>query len=186
MPHTINIKTSPLVQYIFSNTAVAPIWLIVRVYVGWQWLEAGWGKVINPAWTGATAGTALTGFLNGSLQKMNGAHPDVSAWYGSFITNFALPHVTIFSYIVAYGELLVGIGLILGVFTGIAAFFGATMNMNFLLAGAISVNPQLLLLELLLIFAWRNAGWVGGDRWVLPWLGTPWQSGKEIRGVSHT
>ena len=37
--------------------------------------------------------------------------------------------------LVAVGELLIGVGLILGVFTGIAAFFGAFMNWNFMMAG---------------------------------------------------
>jgi hypothetical protein len=34
---------------------------------------------------------------------------------------------------VAYGELLIGIALIGGAFVGIAAFFGAFMNFNFML-----------------------------------------------------
>jgi thiosulfate dehydrogenase [quinone] large subunit len=33
------------------------------------------------------------------------------------------------------------------------------------------------LFEILLILAWRNAGYIGLDRWVLPALGTPWQPG---------
>ncbi len=78
---------------------------------------------------------------------------------------------------VAWGELLVGIALILGAFTGIAAFFGAFMNMNFLLAGAVSTNPILLLGQLFLILAWRVAGWLGLDRYLLPKLKTPWFRG---------
>jgi hypothetical protein len=42
------------------------------------------------------------------------------------------------------GELLVGIGLIVGALTGIAAFFGVFMNMNLLLAGAVSINQIIL------------------------------------------
>jgi len=92
--------------------------------------------------------------------------------------NVAVPHVTLFSYFVTYGELLVGIGLVLGAFAGLAAFFGAFMNLNYLFAGTISTNPFLFVIQLFLILAWRNAGWLGLDRWLLPWLGVPWQPGK--------
>jgi uncharacterized membrane protein YphA (DoxX/SURF4 family) len=44
---------------------------------------------------------------------------------------------------VSWGETLVGVGLILGAFTGIAALFGSLMNMNYLLAGAVSINLSL-------------------------------------------
>lgn len=145
-------------------------WLIVRVYVGWQWLEAGWTKLHSPVWTGDQAGLAVKGFLTGALQKAGGAHPDVQGWYAAFVDGFALHHTVLFSYLVSYGELLVGIALILGMFTSVAAFFGAFMNMNYLLAGTVSINPLLLILEVLLIAAWRIAGYVGLDRFVLPRL----------------
>jgi thiosulfate dehydrogenase [quinone] large subunit len=51
------------------------------------------------------------------------------------------------------------------------------MNMNYMLAGAVSINPILLFLELLLILAWRVAGYLGADFALLPFLGTPWQRG---------
>lgn len=89
-----------------------------------------------------------------------------------------LPNAALFSHLVAWGELLVGVGLILGAFTGVAAFFGAFMNMNYLFAGAVSTNPFMFLIQLLLILAWRVAGWYGLDRYLLPMLGTPWKPGK--------
>jgi thiosulfate dehydrogenase [quinone] large subunit len=78
---------------------------------------------------------------------------------------------------VAWGEFLVGVALILGIFTGIAAFFGSFMNMSYLLAGTVSVNPVLLLGATFIVLAWKTAGWWGLDRWVLPLLGTPWRPG---------
>lgn len=172
------IPEPPFSRFIFADTRLAFVWLILRLYVGWEWVQAGYEKIINPVWTGSKAGVALQGFLIGSLKKSSGEHPDVSGWYAEFIHSFALPHTAIFSYIVSYGELLVGIAVILGIFTGIAAFFGAFMNMNYLFAGTVSINPLLFLLELFLILAWRIAGWYGIDRWLLPLLGTPWQPGK--------
>jgi len=75
---------------------------------------------------------------------------------------------------VTFGEVAVGIGLIIGLLTGIAAFFGVFMNMNFLLAGAVSINPIIGGLAIFLVLAWRIAGYYGVDRWLLPLLGTPW------------
>ena len=75
------------------------------------------------------------------------------------------------------GELLIGIALILGIFTGIAAFFGAFMNWNFMMAGTASANPVLFALSIVLILVWKTAGWWGLDRWLLSKLGTPWQPG---------
>ncbi len=172
-----HISEPPIARFMFADTRFAFVWLLIRLYVGWEWLAAGWGKFNNPAWVGEKAGVAIQGFLNGALAKTSGAHPDVSGWYAAFIQNIALPNAPLFSYLVTFGEIAVGIGLILGLFTGIAAFFGTFMNMNFLFAGTVSVNPILLLLQLFLILAWRVAGWFGCDRWLLPLLGTPWDPG---------
>ncbi len=181
IPQTNQIPEPPLSRFLFANTKMAPLWFLLRVYVGWEWVEAGWTKVTSPVWVGPHAGGAVKGFLMGALAKTDGPHPDVSSWYAMFIHNYALHHTTLFSNLVAYGELFVGIALLLGMFTGIAAFFGAFMNMNYLFAGTVSVNPLLFLCELLLILAWRTAGLLGLDGLLLPYLGVPWKLGKLFR-----
>lgn len=155
-----------LSRKIFNNHKIAWLWLVVRVYVGWQWLSAGWEKIINPLWIGPNAGPALSGFIKGALAKATGAHPDVQNWYASFLQNSVLPHVQGWSAVVAYGEVLVGLGLILGLFTGLAAFSGAFMNWNFLMAGTVSVNPILMILSIWIILARRVAGKIGLDRFL--------------------
>ena len=164
------LEQSPVAHFFFQSTKSAPFWLIVRLYVGYEWIMGSMEKLANPAWFGTGAGSALQGFLQGAFAKAGGAHPDVQTWYVSFLQGFVMPHLTLFSNMVAVGELLVGIALVLGVVTGVAAFFGAFMNLNFLLAGTVSVNPQLIVLEFLLVFAWRVAGYWGGDRYALPFL----------------
>nr|WP_280527545.1 DoxX family membrane protein [Deinococcus humi] len=158
---------------LFADPRLAPLWLLLRLYVGYEWLSAGWGKVTNPAgvWVGEKAGVAVSGFLNGALAKTGGDHPDVAGWYAWFVQHVALPNAAAFSYMVAYGELLVGTALVLGLFTGIAAFFGGFLNANFLLAGTVSSNPLLFILATWLVLGWRVAGWWGLDRWVLPRFG---------------
>lgn len=80
-------------------------------------------------------------------------------------------------------ELLIGVALIVGLFTGLAAFGGALLNFNFLLAGTASTNPVLFILAIALILAWKVAGHYGLDRFVLPALGTLWQVGSLITPV---
>lgn len=171
------IEESRISKFIFGSTKMAVIWLIVRIYVGWAWLEAGLHKVHDAAWVGTDAGTALEGFVKGALSKTGGEHPDVQNWYAWFLEHVVLPHSDLWAHMIAWGEVLVGIALIVGLFTGIAAFFGSFMNINFLLAGTVSVNPVLFTLATGLVLAWRVAGYIGIDRYVLPRLGTPWSPG---------
>ncbi|AZI44875.1 DoxX family protein (plasmid) [Deinococcus psychrotolerans] len=160
-------------RLLFADPRLAPIWALLRIYVGYEWLMAGWEKITNPAgvWVGEKAGTAVGGFLTGALAKTGGAHPDVQGWYAWFLQHVALPNAATFSYLVAYGEVLVGAALIVGLFTGIAAFFGGVMNASYLLAGTISTNPLLFILATWLVLGWRVAGWWGLDRWVLALFG---------------
>jgi thiosulfate dehydrogenase [quinone] large subunit len=144
----------------------APFWLIVRVYLGYEWLMAGYEKFTNPAWFGSGAGAALNGFVQGALAKTTGAHPDVQGWYASFLQSAVLPHLTAWSNAVTLGEMAIGLGLILGLFTCAAAFFGFFMNFNFLLAGTVSVNPIMLVLALLIMVGHKVAGLWGLDRFV--------------------
>jgi thiosulfate dehydrogenase [quinone] large subunit len=178
MAQQIIIADSPVSKFLFSDSRNAWFWLIVRIYVGWEWLTVGWEKVHDPAWIGPNAGGALSGFIQGALHKTGGAHPDVQGWYANFLQSIVLTHVIIWSHLVAYGELFVGITLIIGLLTGIAAFFGLFMNLNYLLAGTVSTNPILFTLSIGLILAWKIAGYIGFDRYLLPRLGTPWQQGS--------
>lgn len=162
----MDMKETWLEKLLFRSRYFAWVWLILRVYIGWIWLQAGLEKIKNPVWVGEKAGVAINGFLTNALTKASGAHPDVAGWYAVFIKDFALPNSTIFSYLVSYGEVLVGAALILGAFTGIASLFGGLMNLSYLLAGTVSINPLMLVAQILLAFAWRTAGWFGLDRYI--------------------
>ncbi len=182
------IPEPQIAKFLFADTRVAWVWLIVRVYVGWQWLVAGvekltghnidlghWGDKPSTAWVfNSSAGTAMKGFAQGALAKSTGAHASVQGWYADFLKNWVIPNAGFWSFIITFGELAVGLGLIVGALTGIAAFFGVVMNFNYLLAGTVSTNPILGFLGIMLILAWRVAGYYGVDRYLLPVLGTPW------------
>ncbi|MEK7863362.1 MAG: hypothetical protein AAB295_08880, partial [Chloroflexota bacterium] len=56
----------PIARFLFSDTRMAPVWLLIRVFVGWAWLNAGWHKVVD---TGAKTnymidGSGILGFWN--------------------------------------------------------------------------------------------------------------------------
>ena len=104
--------------------------------------------------------------------------PIAYGWYRDFIEGMlAGGHHVWFAKLVVCAELAIGVALILGAFTGIAAFFGGFMNWNFLMAGTAATNPLLFALATWLVLAWKNAGWIGADRYLLPFLGTPWRRG---------
>src|SRR5437868_13176996 len=183
------VPEPPIARFLFADTRMAWLWLIVRLYVGYEWITAGLGKLTGYSFTfdasfgqkvsspwvfGAHDGAAIKGFVAGALAQAGGPHPAVQGWYASFLQSVVLPNATVFAYLVTFGEVLIGLGLIFGVLTGIAAFFGVFMNLNFLLAGAVSVNPVIVVLALFLVLAWRIAGYYGIDRYLLPLLGTPW------------
>ena len=170
------IQDSPIARFLFSDVRFASFWLVVRVYVGWLWLTSGWGKVGNPAWT--DTGQALLGYWKNAVAvPAPPGRPAITFdWYRNFLQTLIDNEAYVwFGKLIAFGELLVGIGLIVGAFVGVAAIFGAVMNFNFLLAGTASTNPLMFLLAMLLIMAWKTAGYYGLDRILLPILGTPWQ-----------
>jgi thiosulfate dehydrogenase (quinone) large subunit len=171
-------------KFFLASEGSAVLWFVVRMYVGTEWFLAGWEKVISPAW--GTSGKALTGFAAGALAKTSGPNPAVQGWYAWFLQHIVLPNAGFFSFIVTWGEVAVGLGLLLGILTGIAAGFGVLMNLNYLLAGTVSVNPILGMLGLFLVLSWRVCGWIGLDRWLLPALGLPWKPGALFRAQEDT
>jgi thiosulfate dehydrogenase [quinone] large subunit len=181
------LQDPPFAKWLTNNLMAAWLWLPLRLWLGYRWVEAARHKVTNPAWV--SGGEALKGYWTAAVQIPEGGRPPITFdWYRSFImTLLETEAYTWFGKLVAYGELLVGIALILGAFTGITAFFGAFMNFNFMLAGTASSNPLLFLIAIGLILAWKVAGYIGADYFLLRWIGVPWQwelpKGDEARTV---
>jgi thiosulfate dehydrogenase [quinone] large subunit len=171
------IQDPPVAQFLFQGTLASWFWLAVRVFVGWQFLTGGWGKLTGGKWLDGS-GSIIMGFWQGAVKIPDApAKPPITYdWYRGFL-QFLIDTGSgpWFSYVIVFGEIAVGLGLILGAFVGLAAVGGLLMNMSFMLAGTLSTNPVLALLAIVLILAWKNAGYVGLDRFLLPILGTPWQ-----------
>ena len=175
------VQDPPLAQKLFNDTRMSWLWLILRVWLGYKWIDAALHKIDNPAWV--QTGDALKGFWTGAVAVPETGRPAIAFdWYRNFLQYMLdIEAYTWFAKLVAYGELLVGVALILGLFTGIAAFFAGFMNWNFIMAGAASTNGMLFFVSVLLILAWKVAGYIGLDYYVLPYIGTPWRS-REFEG----
>ncbi|MFL5685484.1 MAG: DoxX family membrane protein [Chloroflexota bacterium] len=181
----VEIEGPAFARFLFNNSRAGLFWLPIRLFVGFSWLEAGWHKVSGPGWL--DGGSALAGFWKSAAALPEQGRPPISyEWYRDFI-NFLLAghHETWFAPLIAFGEIAVGLGLLFGALTGLAAFFGAFMNMSFLLAGSASTNPIMFTLAVGLMLAWKVAGYYGLDRYLLPLLGTPWRPGT-IAGSAAT
>ena len=169
------LQDPPLAQFLFSDTRLAALWLVIRVLLGWGWVSAAMGKLGDPAWM--QTGEALKGFWTKAVAIPDTGKPLITFdWYRNFIQSMLDSGSYVwFAKVVAFGELLIGVALILGLFVGVAAFLGAFMNWNYIMAGSASSNGLFGLGAILLILAWKTAGYYGLDRWILPRIGMTWQ-----------
>jgi thiosulfate dehydrogenase [quinone] large subunit len=179
----VQVDGPAFARFLFNNKAAGLFWLPIRVFVGVAFLDAGLHKLTDPGWTQGGA-SLLAYWQRAAAIPEAPASPRITYdWYRDFI-NFLINghHEGWFAWVITLGELAVGIGLIFGILTGIAAFFGAFMNMSFLLAGSASTNPVLFTFAIGLMLAWKVAGYYGVDRYLLPLLGTPWRRGSLLGG----
>jgi thiosulfate dehydrogenase (quinone) large subunit len=208
----VDFEEPQFTKWLFGSSATAWIWLVARVWLGWEWLRSGWSKVFggnitwkvwdwgkaeysitgnaNIGWvrsgTVVTAdgtevhrgvGEAVAGFASRAIASADGPHPDVAySWYVAWLEFVRDTFHPVLGPLVAVGEVVIGIALIAGAFTGLAAALGALLNFSFMFAGTAGVNPGMVLVSIFIILAWRNAGWYGVDRYLLPKVGVPWRA----------
>ena len=184
---TVEIEGPAFTRFLFSNSKAGLFWLPIRLFLGFSWIEAGWHKLTGEGWI--DGGSALAGYWANAVKIPAEGRVDRRSPTSGIATSSTScstgHHETWFAWLITLGELAVGLGLLLGALTGLAAFFGALMNMSFLLAGSASSNPVLFTLAIGLILAWKVAGYYGLDRYLLPMLGTPWHPGVITGRETH-
>ena len=168
------LEAPSFINFIFADKRMSIVWLLARLWLGWQWIDAGMHKVTNPAWM--QTGDALKGFWTGAIQIPAEGRPPISYdWYRTFI-QFMLDSNSYvwFAKLIPVGEIVIGVALILGIFVGLTAFFAGFMNWNFIMAGSASVNGIFFGLAVLLVLAWKVAGYLGADYYLLPRIADLW------------
>jgi thiosulfate dehydrogenase [quinone] large subunit len=155
---------------------IAPqLWIaLLRVVVGFWFLKAVWTKLVVNWLFGVipypVVSSRFLGFQPRRVAEFAAGNP--VEWYKHFLEDTVLPHAALFATLQAYGEAAVGLGLVLGLLTGLSAFIGLLLAINFGLATQwMSFGQQgfhLLLVTSMIIFLGSRAGrrW-GLDGWLL-------------------
>jgi thiosulfate dehydrogenase [quinone] large subunit len=162
-------------KYVYNSKGTrAALWFVIRLYLAYEWLDAAIEKLgkDSAVWIGPKAGTAVKGYLSfaASPTQTGGDHPNVLNWYAWLINHVFLPNATALSYIVAFGELFVGLALLFGLFTRFAAACAALMNLTYLLAGTTGVNVPMFTLEVFIVLVGGTAALIGMDYAAMPLL----------------
>jgi len=111
--------------------SVSVLYLLpLRLAVGLSFLITGQAKVAAGNW-GAAYATNLTEFINANIEN-------AFAFYRPFLESVVIPHAGKFAVLLAWGELLVGFSIFLGLFTRFGASVGILIVLNYLFTTGIS------------------------------------------------
>ncbi len=128
--------------------------VVLRVYTGLFFAWNGFSKVSRDNFA-----DGMAGFLNSQLENS-------FAFYRPFIESVVLPNKTMFAAMVAWGELAVGLAMIVGLATRYAAATGAILVLNFWFAKGAPVfdgtNHDLLLFVVFVVLGMVPAGKIAG------------------------
>jgi len=152
----------------YPQTGIA----LLRIVVGAWFLKAVWTKLTLAYIGGVVPYPAVSPrFLAFHPKRVaEFAADNPVGWYKDFLQSTVLPHAKLFATLQTFGEVVVGIGLVLGLFTGLAALIGLALAVNYGLATQwMSFGQQgfhVLLITSMLIFVMTGAG----RRWGLDQL----------------
>lgn len=141
----------------------------LRLFLGVTFVYAGIQKLTDPQFFSPDAagyiGRQITAFAAGSPIR-------------ALLLNLALPHAALFGSLIAWGELAIGIGALLGLLLRPAAFFGGLLSMLFFLSASWRVHPYFYGSDIVFLFAWLTlllagpaaGGWFALDTYLAAWL----------------
>src|SRR6202044_1709639 len=132
-------------------------WLAMRVWLGIMWIQAGWAKLF---------GAENAAFLhhNGAGGAGFAAHgAPAYTWWGSFLHSFVVPNAGWIGVLVAVAEFTIGVALVAGLFTRIAALGSLALLFTYVMSGTASVCAFYALFAIVILTMWRTSGWIGID-----------------------
>jgi thiosulfate dehydrogenase [quinone] large subunit len=158
------VKTPGALRWLSTSRIMAVGWAAARCWLGVQWINAGRSKL----WGAENAGflhhdgAGVAGYANHGAATYT--------WWHDFLTGFVVPNAGWIGILIAVAEFVVGIALVVGIFTPLFAFGGLLMNMTYMLSGTAGVNPVFMIFAIVMIVAWRNSGWLGADGLLMGYL----------------
>ncbi len=151
-------RTTPsALTWLRESRYAAIAWLAVRVWIGCMWFQAGWAKVFgaeNPYFL-HNNGAGVAGFA--------GHGAAAYSWWGSIMHSFVVPNASWIAVLVAFGELAIGLGLVVGFLTRTAAVCSLLLLFTYIMSGTASVTAFYALCALIVLATWRTSTWIGLD-----------------------
>lgn len=126
------------------STAVRYALLPLRLFLGVTFIYAGWDKLTDHAFIKDSGA--------GSIGEMMHTVRDSAAIPA--LVDLALKNPTGIGYAIAFGELLVGLGVLLGLLSRIAALGGALISLSLWLTVSWSTHPYYYGNDLAYLMAW--------------------------------
>ena len=148
-----------------SGRVLAPL----RLFLGVTFLYAGIQKLTDPQFFNPHAagyiGRQILAFAHGSPIK-------------GLLLSVVLPHAAFYGGLIAYGEIAIGLGTLVGFLARPAAAFGLLLSLVFFLSASWNVHPYFYGADIVFVFAWLtlglqpHAGLPNLDARVAAWLAT--------------
>ncbi|HEV2655387.1 MAG TPA: TQO small subunit DoxD [Ktedonobacteraceae bacterium] len=129
-----------------DNTHIAPwVLLPLRLFFAVTFLYAGIQKFTDPQFL--HPGTI--GFIGRQMLAYAKGSP-----IGGLLTGVVVPHALLFGYLVAFGEIAIGLGVLFGFLLRPAAFFGMLLSLIFFLSVTWHVYPYFYGADIVFVFGW--------------------------------
>jgi thiosulfate dehydrogenase [quinone] large subunit len=151
------VTTPRALQWLTRSKVMAVAWTAMRIWLGVMWIQAGVAKL----W-GAEAAAFIH---NGGAGVKGFASHGVAAysWWGSFLHGFVVPNAGWIGILVAVAEFVIGIALVLGFFTPLAALGSLALLFTYVMSGTASVCAFYALFAIVILATWRTSSWLGVD-----------------------
>ncbi len=138
----------PVRAWSLSEWALLPL----RLFLGVTFAFAGLQKLSNPAFFQARSPSSIQAQMAGAA-RLSPIHSLLHAM---------APHAVLIGWIIAYGELAIGVGTLIGLKTRIAAAAGAFLSLNLFLAVSFHSSPYFTGADIVFLFAWLPLIIAGG------------------------
>jgi thiosulfate dehydrogenase [quinone] large subunit len=153
---TERTNSRPL-QWLAQSKIMGVAWTAMRVWLGIMWIQAGVAKL----W-----GAENSAFLHNNGAGVAGfaAHGTPAySWWGTFLHSFVVPNSGWIGILVAVAEFTVGVALVLGLFTRVAALGSLALLFTYVMSGTASVCAFYALFAIVILATWRTSSWIGVD-----------------------